>query len=349
MARWAALLVLVITGCSQPASPVARASVSPLAKPTSAPSASSTASVSQTAPATAIPDLPVSTLGFSCRLPFSWDDAKNVDQFITFPGGVVTIDPNGNGGWYFDRAFSRWLPVSRWAVSPDGSQYADIESLGTAGGNEYVIHVVAVATGKETLVHIPNQTFNGQPYVFDFSADGIYLVQAFERLLPGLWLVDPVAGSIQQISKDLYPVYSAGNGIVWVQVLNPDDPKPVATQSSAGILPNEIDRVDLRSGTRTVWLYQAGEGLSVVGLDSRGLPLIESGLWGVDPNAQLLLVTAPDSPQSIYKGAIAEWLGGSFTDSHGVWFGGQRGIYLYTNGALLKVADHPSALANGCF
>ena len=347
MARWVALLAVVITGCSQPAGgPVAHASVSPPAEPTSAPSASPAPSVSPTAPATAIPDLPVSTLGFSCRLPFSWADARIVDEFITFPSGVVSIDPNGNGGRYFDRAFSRWLPVSGWAVSPDGSQYADIESLGT----EYVIHVVAVATGKEALVHVPNPTFNGQPYVFDFSADGIYLVQAFEHLLPGLWLVDPATGSIRQISKDLNPVYSAGNGIVWVQVLNPADPNPVVTRSSAGILPNEIDRVDLRSGTRTEWLYQPGEGLSVIGLDSRGLPLIESSLWGVDPNAQLLLVAAPDSPRSIYKGAIVEALGGSFTDSHGVWMGGQRGIYLYTNaGALLKVSNHPSELANGCF
>ncbi|HEX2646099.1 MAG TPA: hypothetical protein VHO95_02630 [Candidatus Dormibacteraeota bacterium] len=266
---------------------------------------------------------------------------------MTVPSGDVALDPNGNGGYYFDRAYARWLPVLRQAVSRDEASYAFIE-MGTA---DYLLHVVAVASGKEVLWHIPTGTFSGQPFVFDYSTDGIYIANAFESLQAGLWLVDPTTGSIRLVGKDLFPVYSAGNGIVWVQTLNPADPNPLVTGSSLGTLPNEIDRVDTRSGTRTEWLYEPGKGLSFKGLDSRGLPLItEIGIWIVDPNAQLLLVAAPDSPRLIYKGANAIFLGDSITDAHGVWFGGQRGIYLFTNGgALVKVSNNPSELANGCF
>lgn len=345
--RLVALAALLIAACSQPtAHPVAGATISP--SPSAQPSTSSNTSpaASPTPDAGPIPDLPVTILNFRCQLPFSKLDARRVDEFITFPSGVVTIDPSGDQGLYYDRAYSRWLPVPRFAVSPDGTRYVSIESAAT----EYVIHVVTVATGKEVLLHLSTQMFDGQPLVFDFSNDGIYLVQGFEHLLAGMWLVDPASGSVRQISKDLFPIYSAGNGIVWTQVVNPADPNPVVTGTSLGTLPNEIDRVDLRSGTRTEWFYEPGEGLNVVGLDRRGFPLIESSHWGYDPNARLSLVVAPDTTQLIFKGAIVPQIGGGVTDSHGVWMGGQRGIYLYSNaGFLMKVSNHPADLANGCF
>jgi hypothetical protein len=137
---------------------------------------------------------------------------------------------------------------------------------------------------------------------------------------------------------------------MWTQVVNPDDPHPVVTRSSLGTLPDEIDRVDLRTGTRTEWLYRPGEWVGIVGLDSRGAPLMFSHLWEYDPNAQLFLVAAANSERLIYKGAVVQVLGGGITDAHGTWIGGQRGIYLYTSsGSLVKVSDHPGSLANSCF
>jgi hypothetical protein len=294
-------------------------------------------------------DLPLSTLSFSCRLPVYKADAGFTDWFVSFPAGTATIDPAGNNGRYFDRAYSRWVPVTRNGVSPDGAHYASIDYT----GSDFVLHVIAVASGKDAPIHLSTQAFNGQPDVLDYSADGIYLVNGFEHLFPGLWLVNPLTGQMRQVAKDFYPILSAGNGIIWAQALNPADPNPVVTGSSVGTLPNEIDRVDLRSGARTVWLYDPGKGLGVIGLDSRGLPLIvETGVWGADVNARLLLVAEPGSPTSIYKGAIVQAIGGGITDSHGTWLGGQAGIYLYTSsGRLLKVADRPAyaSLANGCF
>ena len=350
MSRWLALLALLVAACSQSSgAPVAHQEASPSAGQITTQSPSSlTTSPTQTAPATAIPDLSLTTVGFSCRLPIYKQDAKTVDSFISFPSGDVIVDPSGDNGKYYDRAFSRWLTVPRTAVSPDGAHYADV-GVGQAGG--LLVHVVDVATGRDHVFQESGVQFNGQPIVLDYSNDGIYLVSGFEHLLAGLWLVNPADGSMRQVSKDLYPVLSAGNGIIWTQTVNPADSNPVVTGTSIGTLPNEIDRVDLRSGRQTEWLYEPGKGLRVVGLDGRGLPLMaETGAWTADPNARLLLVAAPDAPTQIYKGVLAQEVGGGVTDAHGTWLSGQGGIYLYTGaGVLLKVSNHPGYPANGCF
>lgn len=347
MSRLVALVALALTACSQPSgASAAHHQTSPSAEQITTPAASPSSSPNPTAAASPIIDLPVSILPFSCQLPIFKQDAQTVDSFISFPSGVVTVDPNGNHGTYYDRAFSRWLPVPQSSVSPDGAGYAYVEIV----QGEFVLHDVVVASGKETLFHISTQGFNGQPLVLDYSTYGIYLVNGFEHLLAGLWLVNPADGSIRQVSKDLYPILSAGSGIIWTQVVNPADPNPVETGTSLGTLPNEIDRVDLRSGRRTEWLYEPGKGIRLLGLDSRGLPLVETGGWTADWNSQLLLVAAPDTPTLIFKGLVSQEMGDGITDAHGTWLSSQRGIYLYTNsGALPKVSDHPGYPANGCF
>ena len=337
MSRWVVLLALVLTACSQPAAaPVAHATTSPSGK-------ASNPGISPTL----ISDLPLSAVTFSCRLPvYAIDGSAITDGVINFRSGDVAVDPSGNKGVYFDRAYSRWLPVPRSAVAPDSTHYAYIDNTQT----DFVLHVVAVSGGNEIRFTLSSQGFNGQPPGFDYSADGVYLVNAFEHLLAGLWLVDPAIGSIRQVSKDILPVLSAGNGIFWAEKVNPGDPSPVQTGTSIGTLSNQIDRVDVRSGEQTKWLYLPGKGVGVVGLDSRGLPLIESRKWGYDPNAELFQVAGPNAPRLIYIGALVSELQTGISDAHGVWFGGPNGIYLYTNsGALIKVSNHCGYPANGCF
>ena len=54
-----------------------------------------------------------------------------------------------------------------------------------------------------------------------------------------------------------------------------------------------------------------------------------------------MILTAPS--------VFVESLGASITDSHGVWFGSQQGIYLYSSsGGLQKVSNQPGYPANGC-
>jgi hypothetical protein len=300
-------------------------------------------------------------VAFSCRLPISISTAVGTppseNGFVSFPSGAVAIDPVGKGGTYFDRAFSRWLPVGREAVSPDGVHYAYVD-LGDPG--VFFVHVVDVRTGSDRAIRENGSGFSFQPFVFDYASEGIYLTQAFERIQAGLWLVVPTTGAMRQVSKVAGLQVSAGSGVFWSGEVNPADPNPVVTASSAGTLPDQIDRLDLRSGRQVVWLYQPGRGFMIVAVDIHGHPLIDaySGKPQVPPKndpidhsaTELLIALDSTTRRSIYKGKLVESLVGALSDTHGVWFGSDRGIYLYSDASgLQKVSDQPGYPANGCF
>jgi hypothetical protein len=58
----------------------------------------------------------------------------------------------------------------------------------------------------------------------------------------------------------------------------------------------------------------------------------------------------PTKQKTIHKGPLAWTLVYPIADSHGIWFGSQQGIYLYSdNIGLQKVSDQPGCPANGCF
>jgi hypothetical protein len=261
----------------------------------------------------------------------------------------VTIDSTGNGGLYFDRAFSKWLPVGRQAVSPDGTHYAF-----TVQGeqDQFAIHVVDVASGKDQIFPITASAVGIMPQnlVFDYAAEGIYLVQAFEGPIPGMWLFQPATGSLRQVTKVLVQV-SVGGGLFWFGALNPGDPNPV--RSRMRIESDQIWRLDLNAGRQIIWVDRPGTGLVVIGVDLHGRPLtaaVHDGLNYLDPTAELLLSLDDAKQQSIHKGPIVASLSGGITDDHGVWFGSPQGIYFYSDdGGLQKVSDQPGYPANGCF
>ena len=368
LGRLVALAIVVVSACSQASTPVAHVSAtaspqgSPIRAATPTPAASSTPAASPSGTVLPFPDLPLSTVAFSCRLPIYTEGTVIEDSFITFPDGEISPTPVGTGGMYFDRAFSRWLPVHRSAVSPDGISYAYIEI-----GQEpdvFYIHMVGVNGDQQKDVSVQESAsasgFGAQPQVFDYSANGIYLTEAFEHVWAGVWIFVQPAGPIRKVTDIEVPEVSAGSGIFWYGAVNPADPNPFSTRSSAGILSDEVNRLDLKTNTRTQWLYRPGFGLEVLGVDASGRPLIRvfapggGGIGGNDffdhSASELLLGMSPTSQRSIYKGQLVETLGNPIADSHGVWFGSAQGIYLYTSsGALIKVSDHPGYPANGCF
>jgi len=156
------LLALLVVGCTQ-AQPVA--STSP--HPTSTPVAS------------------------SCRLPISIADAQGNGQgaFVAVPGGLVTSDASGAGGVYYDRAFSRWLPVSWSAVSPDGASYVRLESKipGTPGRTK--LHLVNVSTGSDQVYELGSADDLSAYVVVAYGPEGIWLTYSgYEGPSHGLFL-----------------------------------------------------------------------------------------------------------------------------------------------------------------
>ena len=339
MRRWIAILAFALVACTQTTGkPVAVVTSTP------SPAPSPLASPSMTT------DLPLSASIFLCRIPISIPAQPAQGVFLGVPEGIVYIDPKGAGGFYYDRAFSRWLPVGRAAVSPDGARYAYLEF---GQSSDYSVHIVDVASGKDRAIHEQTSptSIDAPPVVLDYAPEGIYLVTAFEHLLGGLWLLDPATGSVRQISPSLLPI-AITPGFVWTQTLNPADSNPIVTGSSAGTLPNEIDRVDLKTGTKTTWLYRPGAGLDLLGFDLGGHPVIGSThtFIDLDPEAEVLIALDPKTDRTIYKGALAKTLYGAIADEHGIWFGSGQGIYVYSSAfGLQKISNQPGSPANGCF
>ena len=345
MREAAGLLAILVIGCG-PATQSATHSV-PLLSPSPTVSASPQANLT-------LSDLRLVTVSFSCRLPITTPD--NQGAFISFPAGTVSLDPQGRGlvdhwGLYYDRAFSRWLPVPRQAVAPDGKHYAYGEK-GLDQTKAAKMHVVDIATGADHVFNTPSTEWFIPYSVLDYSGEGIYLYTNYEASF-GLWLMDPQTGAISTVAN-LPEIQASGDSrTFWVGSVNPGDPQPLG---GIGVLPNQIDRFSLADGKRIAWFYRPSTSMRVIGSDMQGHPIVlvvngRNGVIDGDYGAELLLLTDPQSQRSIFKGSAQ--LAGSMvvliSDSHGIWFGSDHGIYLYTDTAFVKVSNQPGYPANGCF
>lgn len=352
-------IIALVAACSAPASPQAR----PASPAASIPAAASIspAAVNPPRPSWTLGLGPtaISTVDFSCRLPvFDDHGTGSAGGFINFPSGTVSPDPGAGTSsitplgrelvgdsylHYYDRAYSRWLTVSRKAVSPDGSHYAYADrAIGPQADPQAraTLHVVAVNTGAEL-------TFDdggwSSPYVvLDYATEGIYLTTTYVGY--GLWLMNPATGAITKVANPWDVQGGAGNKVFWVGAVNASDPHPIA-----GVAPDQLDRLNLVDGSRTAWFYRPGSSVHFVSQDVGGHPIIVAG--GVSGPEEFLLLFGPGVSRSIWtSGDRIPGLSSPISDSHGVWFGSPDGIFLYseTNG-VQKISNQPGYPANGCF
>jgi hypothetical protein len=301
----------------------------------------------------------VHTLPFSCRLPVFVDIGPGQPGgFIDFPSGTVTPDPtavanlNRPGrelvdyfyGRYYDRAYSRWLPVSRNRVSPDGSHYAFADRAVADQQDppaRAALHVVAVTTGIELA--FDDGPWSNPYVVLDYAPEGIYLITTFGAYF-GLWLMEPSTGAITRVANLSNVQGSAGSKVFWVGTINPNDPHPIA-----GVAPDELDRVDLVDGSRHTWFYRLGSSVHFIGQDIGGNPIIY--VANADGSTEVLLVPAPGIIRPILPAwDVLDTISGPISDSHGIWFGSPKGIYFYSEaiGLLQRVSLQPGYPANGC-
>ena len=325
------------------------------------------------------PPLTPGPMGFSCRLPIYRLDSNPPPQsqvgFLSVPAGSVTLQPAparpaGSiagpntlypSAFYYDRPVSRWVPVGRGSLSPDGSHYA--YPIFPAIDQE-VMRIVDVATGDVRPYPATHAEFKLARYVVvDYAREGIYLGLAYEGPISGLWLLDPNTGAIREVAG-LPSLQAIAGPAVWLGNANPADPNPAP--SGLGSAADSVDRFDLVTGSHTPWLYLPGTAVQVVAVDVAGHPLVLV-LHGFGDNAELLLLTSPGAAQQIFHGTrtelrwitavssapawrdIAMSLGSPIADSHGVWFGSSTGIYLYSPTiGMRKVSDQAGYPANGC-
>ena len=340
MKRALAIVSLALFACSP--SPVSR-----VASPN--PSVASRTPVSTTSPSPGtIGDLPVSAVDFSCRLPVVTNPGQGSPGvtlrggFITFPAARLVEDPAGTiysreaqgdfattatpvlygDGFvpFYDRAQSRWVPSPARQALADGSAYA--YSTYDRQTGLFTGFVVDVASGSSRSFKLSG---GWNPGVADFGPAGVYIFSGSALGGPGegVWLLDPRTGAIKQLGQ-IHQLWAVRDGYAWVARFDPRDKTVWAPMEIARA--NSLVRIDLATGAETIWFYREGVYPWMVDLDSNGHPLV---MLGVPTGNELLLIDhAGSSGRVVYSGSLQ--FNHVQGDGDRLWFGGSRGVYLYT-------------------
>jgi hypothetical protein len=349
------LLVILNAGCSQ-ATTIAPANQT---SPTSVAAAPERSTIpSPTSPPTPIVD-------FSCRLPVVsvQKDATGSYPagFISFPDGTfrrdLTAPPNPG---YFDRAASAWLPVGRQAVSPDGLHYVTTTE-GVADRQGVIqtpvnLHIVAVSTNSDRV--IPLTDLQPQPgttalflLVLDFESDSVYGIEYGQAGAGELYRFDLPTGKLTDLYRAGRPEMVESGGFWFGDYLETNPP------AHMGYQPDSLQRWDLSTHATTTWFYRPSAYVYILGLDRSGAAVVlltnisseyqvvSTEIWRVSkPGTETRIYSAPNGDQVLDRSTSM------IADEHGLWFGGPKGIFLYTADAgTRKVSDYVGAPANGCY
>lgn len=274
----------------------------------------------------------------SCRLPISIADSTGQLQgaFLDYPSGKVSIDQAGSGGASYDRRYYRWLPVPRNAVSADGTLYAylDRKVPGTPGLAR--LHIVYVLNGNEKVVEVGQ---DGSSFVVvDFAPEGIWLTYSgYENPSGGLLLQDAKTAEFKDVGgSGIFQVVAGTPGVFWFTDggLNP---QPSAGMGS--IIQARMQRLTVLDGKRETWFTEPGKDLRVLGTDLAGNPIFTDG--------DVIRIASSPSDAKVIDLPLGNYQ--VIADSHGVWFGGADGIYLYSESSgVKKVSSQAGSPANSC-
>lgn len=272
-----------------------------------------------------------------CRLPISIGATGQAQgAFVEYPSGKVSIDPYGGGG-YYDSVYSKWLPVTRNAVSADGMFYAylDYKVPGTPGRAR--LHIAQVINGNEKVVDVG---MDGSAFVVvDFAPEGIWLsYSGYEAPSGGLLLQDARTAEFNDVGgPGMFQVVAGGPGVFWFTDGGLD---PQTSPGMGGIYQARMQRFTVSDGKKETWFTEPGKDLRVLGTDLAGTPVFTDGdviRIASSPSETKVI----DLPHGNYQ---------LIADDHGIWFGGDHGIYLYSDsGGVKKVSDQAGSPNNGCF
>ena len=276
---------------------------------------------------------------FSCRLPI-FANGPGSGGFIVFPDRTfigdprsgVALPPSGASpppqgpygqplffGLSYDRAVSRWVPVQRSWVAPDGKHYAypdfsdGIEIVDVVANTQ-----VKVGAGKHWQV-------------IDVEAEGVY---AGQLNIAGLWLV-PFTGAASQITAEGY-WSSVGGGAAY----------GTDTSSLPYGVPTVIVRIDLKTHVKQNWFEVNNATSFPWGFDGAGHAIMvvqpigqgQSFLWLVTGLGNALVISSNNS-----------FSGPPVADKHGLWFMNYQTTFLWVPGVGMQVqANIGGNLAGAC-
>jgi hypothetical protein len=314
-----------------------------------------------------------SATSLACRLPIYYPPTTGDVQggWVTFPGAQTQQDANavfrrsgnvlrstaqpvlsGDGPVFYDRAKSRWVPVGKKAVADDGVDYAYMDLANAQNTGHQTLHLVVVATAGDRLITLPPLPAFTTWGILEYTRGRIYLDQVgFEGPgPPGLWWLDPATGQVHQVVNDKTPVAIQGQ-TVWFETVNAADAQAITDQRNGTKLPDQLERRDLQTGATLPWLYRPGSAVQLLGLDNANHPFVAISKGQSSTDAiELVVVNSPNAASRIYQGAVADidGLSVNFTDQHGTWFGGDRGISLYSEGKFRAVSTTGAEPAGRC-
>lgn len=350
---------MLLAGCNHAASGIGSTSTStpsggPPAVTTSPTGAPTAAPTPTAAPSTSVRVL----VNLKCRLPVIWGDfgaATSTYGFLSFSTKTLVRDSTAPvGSDFYDRAYSKWLPTWRYAVSPDGSRFAYAKGDSTHFPTKGTLHVVDVSTGADHIIYSGSPMYN----VVDFAAEGIYVTSADSEVPVGLLLMNPVGGKPRLISRTILQP-ALGNGAAWGLGFNSADPHP----GVGGMIgpQNEVLRFDLGTGSATRWLYKPGASFEILGFDNSGnlflsdrIDLYKDEILKVaaDATSRVVFLDANTQAEHQVPNDIAA------VDSYGTWFNGlsqdagpDTSVWLATGTRLRQVAtigQNQLFIAGGC-
>jgi hypothetical protein len=295
-------------------------------------------------------NLPVTAVGFSCKLPvmFGQHEFEFTGGFISFPSATYQADPNGalsgspdntyvtkaspvlhgSGGWpFYDLAMRRWLPVPPGEASPDGRSYAYIVPA-APGSNPTAVHVVQIATGTDHVISIGLPPGGVGWQVEDFSGGAVLIAgQRANQFPAGVWRLDVASGSLHELTPAGH-VLLVQNGTAWIGINNPADPSPRVVQVGEAF--DSIAAVNLSTGAETTWMYEPGMSVQVLAVDEFGRLV---AAVTAPPDFSATGIVFYQSPGSV--GDVVTANGTRLflvePDRGQLWFGSGDGIYFWTS------------------
>lgn len=368
----AAAFVVLLAACSSSSNATGGPATSSGAAPSPSPVGTTPTVVATPSTSPAADSTPVTSVDFSCRLPIMVDTAAGdnpgtfVGGFLSFPNATFTLDPRGGmqntqnglrttsaapvltapanfGRPFYDAVQNRWVPSDPALSSPDGASYAYV-TTGASSADGATIHVVTVATGAERTVKIAIPEVAGAPVgvqLDDYDGSTAYFsVGQMENYPTGEWKVDLSSGHVTAMAQ-VGNVFAVRDGSAWSGAVDPGDPNPPTAPASVHFF-DSIVQVDLRTGSQTTWFYRPGVAVTLLAVDAAGHPIVE-----VDEGPDFMRPTTTeirrlneplsggeDNGDLIYSGQISLDL--PQPDGDRVWFGSDRGIYLYTSASGLQ-------------